>query len=67
MNHVFNERRAGVLCHITSLPCGDMNDAERFLDLLVVAGISIWQVAASEMPMRVQFEAWVNYLTAEAA
>jgi hypothetical protein len=23
--------------------------------------------AASEMPMRVQFEAWVNYLTAEAA
>jgi hypothetical protein len=21
--------------------------------------------AASEMPMRVQFEAWVNYLTAE--
>ena len=23
--------------------------------------------AASEMPMRVQFEAWVNYMTAEAA
>jgi hypothetical protein len=23
--------------------------------------------AASEMPMRVQFAAWVNYLTAEAA
>jgi hypothetical protein len=23
--------------------------------------------AASEMPMRVQFQAWVNYLTAEAA
>jgi hypothetical protein len=30
-------------------------------------GVGSLAGAASEMPMRVQFEAWVNYLTAEAA
>lgn len=39
------ERRAGVLLHPTSLPSGRLGeDAERWLDLLHDAGISVWQV-----------------------
>ena len=39
------ERRAGVLLHPTSLPTGTLgHDAERWLDLLHDAGISVWQV-----------------------
>lgn len=43
------ERRAGILLHITSLPgaglCGCMGpDAYRYVDFLAAAGISVWQV-----------------------
>ncbi|MGD8555743.1 MAG: 4-alpha-glucanotransferase [Chromatiales bacterium] len=43
--HFLQERRAGVLLHPTSLPSGRLDgDAERWLDLLADAGISVWQV-----------------------
>ena len=43
--HFLQERRAGVLLHPSSLPSGRLDgDAERWLDLLVDAGISVWQV-----------------------
>lgn len=37
-------RRAGVLLHLTSLPGGDLGDAERFLDWLKTGGFSVWQM-----------------------
>jgi 4-alpha-glucanotransferase len=42
----FDVRRAGVLLHVTSLPgSGDLGDpAYRFVDFLVDAGCSVWQV-----------------------
>jgi 4-alpha-glucanotransferase len=45
---VFNQRRAGILLHPTSLPGapgnGDLGpDAYRFVDLLVSCGVSVWQ------------------------
>ena len=43
--HFLQERRAGVLLHPSSLPSGRLDgDAERWLDLLADAGISVWQV-----------------------
>ena len=50
-------RRAGVLCHITSLP-GDRNgtlgdDALRFLDFMQRAGLSIWQMLPLNPPDRI--------------
>ena len=45
------ERRAGVLLHPTSLPTGRLgHDAERWLDLLHDAGISVWQVLPLGVP-----------------
>ncbi len=46
---MFNERAAGVLCHISSLPSpygiGDLGpEAYRFVDLLAQAGQKYWQV-----------------------
>ena len=45
---ILDRRRAGILLHITSLPGGRHNgdlgsDAYRFVDFLVVAGITVWQ------------------------
>ena len=41
----FDVRRAGVLLHVTSLPSGVLDDeAYRFVDFLVDAGCSVWQV-----------------------
>jgi len=45
----FDRRRAGVLLHLTSLPgqgpCGDLGrEARGFIDFLVAAGISVWQM-----------------------
>eukprot|EP00915_Cephaloidophora_sp_WS-2016_P003856 GHVH01005225.1.p2 GENE.GHVH01005225.1~~GHVH01005225.1.p2 ORF type:complete len:532 (-),score=96.52 GHVH01005225.1:20-1615(-) len=42
-------RRAGVLCHVTSLPglygCGDLGDISRtFIDWLQSIGASVWQI-----------------------
>ena len=40
-----DRRRAGVLLHPTSLPAGDFGaDAYRFVEFLVEAGLSIWQM-----------------------
>lgn len=40
-----NQRRAGVLLHITSLPSRDLGkDAYAFVDFLVECGASVWQV-----------------------
>jgi 4-alpha-glucanotransferase len=42
---VLDRRRAGVLLHPTSLPAGDFGpDAYRFVDFLVQAGLSVWQM-----------------------
>lgn len=42
---VFDPRRAGVLLHPTSLPSGMLDgDADRFIDWLVAAGFSAWQM-----------------------
>jgi 4-alpha-glucanotransferase len=41
----FDDRRAGVLLHVTSLPGGDLgDDAYAFVDFLADAGCSVWQV-----------------------
>jgi len=42
---VFEQRRSGVLLHITSLPAANLGqDAYRFVDFLQHAGVSIWQM-----------------------
>jgi len=41
---ILDTRRAGVLLHPTSFPAGDFGaDAERFLDFMQAAGLSVWQ------------------------
>ncbi len=35
---------SGILCHLTSLPSGDLAEAERFIDMLVDSGASVWQM-----------------------
>jgi 4-alpha-glucanotransferase len=43
--HIFDQRRTGVLLHITSLPSGNLGqDAYRFVDFLQAAGVSVWQM-----------------------
>jgi 4-alpha-glucanotransferase len=43
--HIFDQRRSGVLLHITSLPSGNLGeDAYRFVDFLHDAGVSVWQM-----------------------
>lgn len=42
---VFQNRRAGVLLHITSLPSATLGeDAYRFVDFLHESGVSVWQM-----------------------
>jgi 4-alpha-glucanotransferase len=42
---IFQQRRTGVLLHITSLPSGDLGpDAFRFVDFLKSSGSSVWQM-----------------------
>jgi 4-alpha-glucanotransferase len=42
---IFEQRRSGVLLHITSLPSGKLGqDAYRFVDFLHESGISVWQM-----------------------
>ena len=43
--HIFEQRRSGILLHITSLPSANLGqDAYRFVDFLHQAGVSIWQM-----------------------
>jgi len=43
--HIFEQRRSGVLLHITSLPSANLgHDAYRFVDFLHRAGVSVWQM-----------------------
>ncbi|MCL5974656.1 MAG: 4-alpha-glucanotransferase [Gammaproteobacteria bacterium] len=43
--HIFDNRRTGVLLHITSLPSGNLGaDAYRFIDFLQQAGVTVWQM-----------------------
>ena len=37
-------RYSGILCHLTSLPAGNLSDAERFIDILVEAKVNLWQM-----------------------
>jgi 4-alpha-glucanotransferase len=49
--NVLATRRAGVLCHITSLPAGTLGgDALRFLDFIAEAGLSVWQMLPLNPP-----------------
>ena len=42
---VFAKRQAGVLCHPTSLPSGDLGpDAYHFINFLALSGFSLWQI-----------------------
>jgi 4-alpha-glucanotransferase len=42
---VFQQRRAGILLHITSLPSANLGeDAYRFVDYLHLSGVSVWQM-----------------------
>ena len=48
--HVLEQRRAGVLLHITSLPKGDMGqDAFKFVDFLSRVGATVWQTLPLNM------------------
>lgn len=49
MSHVLDGRRAGVLCHVRSLP---RSGVERFLDFLEAARIGLWQVLPLNPPDR---------------
>lgn len=50
ITHSFNQRRAGVLLHITSLPNSDLGeDAFRFVDFLTKIGASVWQTLPLNM------------------
>lgn len=51
MAHVLNQRRAGVLLHVSSLPKGDLGeDAFRFVDFLARTGATVWQTLPLNMP-----------------
>jgi 4-alpha-glucanotransferase len=51
MAHVLNQRRAGVLLHVTSLPKGDLGeDAFQFVDFLAKTGATVWQTLPLNMP-----------------
>ncbi len=42
---VFQQRRAGVLLHITSLPAANLGqDAYQFVDFLQASGVTVWQM-----------------------
>ena len=46
-----NQRKAGVLLHISSLPSGDFGrDALQFIDFLTEIGASVWQTLPLNMP-----------------
>lgn len=38
------ERSAGVLCHVSSLPAGSLDGAEKFIDDLAAMGQKLWQI-----------------------
>jgi len=44
-------RRAGLLLHPTSLPSGTLADADRWLDFLQAAGVSLWQMLPLGLPL----------------
>lgn len=55
MSSLLDQRRAGVLLHITSLPgrgeCGDLGrEAYNFINFLHDAGVSVWQTLPLGMP-----------------
>ena len=51
ITHILEQRRAGVLLHITSLPKGDLGeDAFRFVDFLAQTGATVWQTLPLNMP-----------------
>ena len=42
----------GVLCHITSLPSGDISSGPRFIDWLSKKGFDVWQILPLTPPDR---------------
>lgn len=49
--HILSNRRSGILLHPTSLPSGKLDDdVARWLDFLVAAGQSVWQVLPLGIP-----------------
>ena len=50
MPHDFSQRRAGVLLHPTSLPSGNLDDADAWLDFMAASGLSVWQMLPLGVP-----------------
>ncbi len=50
MPYDFDQRRAGVLLHPTSLPSGTLDDADRWLDFMTASGLSVWQMLPLGVP-----------------
>ncbi len=50
MSFDFQQRRAGVLLHPTSLPCGTLDDLEPWLDFMSDSGLSVWQMLPLGVP-----------------
>ena len=50
MSYDFQQRRAGVLLHPTSLPSRTLEDAERWLDFMSESGLSMWQMLPLGVP-----------------
>lgn len=48
---ILQKRRAGVLCHVSSLPSGDIgDDAFQFVDCLKNMAVTVWQTLPLTMP-----------------
>ncbi len=50
MSYNFAQRRAGVLLHPTSLPSGNLDDANTWLNFMSESGLSIWQMLPLGVP-----------------
>jgi len=47
----FDTHRAGMLLHPTSLPSGNLADADRWLDFMQAAGFCVWQMLPLGIPL----------------
>ncbi|WP_456377276.1 4-alpha-glucanotransferase [Thiolapillus sp.] len=50
MSYDFQQRRAGVLLHPTSLPSRTLEDAERWLDFMAESNLGVWQMLPLGVP-----------------
>jgi len=50
MSYCFQQRRAGILLHPTSLPSRTLEDAEAWLDFMSESGLGMWQMLPLGVP-----------------